>query len=226
MRGIALGVNCRHEVRKRIVYKNKSGPHIAMSSHHFVKEGQEPALFVLDALPFALAAPLLEWAPLVLVAENALEHVQEWGIKIDVALSMPGQAQHAAQILSGQAPVTIAELLRGESFLTKGLSLLSDQGQTAVNILSTADEAFEEAAKFSPRLQVCILQENLKWSAIPSGQFEKWYPDGVRLHFRKSMPSQVLDLQGLTVENELLVNHRPGLVSIRSQQLFWVGEEP
>ncbi|SHH85497.1 hypothetical protein SAMN04488109_5600 [Chryseolinea serpens] len=197
-----------------------------MSSHHFVKEGQEPALFVLDALPFAVAASLLEWAPLVLVAESALEQVQEWGIKIDIALATPGQAHHAAQMLSEQAPVTITELLTGESFLTKGLSVLADRGQTAVNILSTTDDVFEEAAKFSPRLQVCILQEHLKWSAIPSGQFEKWYPGGVHLHLRKSAPSQVFDLQGLETENELLVNHRPGLVSIRSRQLFWVGEEP
>jgi len=196
-----------------------------MSSHHFVKEGQEPALFVLDALPFVVAAPLLEWAPLVLVAESVLEHVQEWGIKIDIALATPGQAQHAAQILSEQEPVTITELLKGESFLTKGLSVLDDQGQTAVNILSTADDAFEEAAKFSHRLQINILQENLKWSAIPSGLFEKWYPGGVRLHLRKSTPPQVFDLQGLEAENELLVSHRAGLVSIRSGQFFWVGEE-
>jgi len=196
-----------------------------MSSHHFVKEGQEPALFVLDALPFAVAAPLLEWAPLVLVAESALEHVQEWGIKIDVVLATPGQAQHAAQILSEQTPVTIAELSNGESFLTKGLSVLKHGGQTAVNILSTGDDAFEEAAKFSPHLQICILQESLKWSAIPSGPFEKWYPGGVRLHLRKSIPSQTFDLQGLDAENELVVNHRAGLVSIRSGQFFWVGEE-
>ena len=182
-------------------------------------------MFVLDALPFAVAAPLLEWAPLVLVAETVLEHVQEWGIKIDVALATSGQVQHAAQILSEQAPVTITELLKGESFLTKGLAVLDDRGQTAVNILSTADNVFEEAAKFSPRLQVCILQENLKWSAIPSGPFEKWYPAGVRLHLRRSTPSQMFDLQGLEAENELLVNLRAGLVSIRSGQFFWVGEE-
>lgn len=182
-------------------------------------------MFVLDALPFAIAAPLLEWAPLVLVAESALEHVQEWGIKIDVALATPGRAQHAARILSEQAPVTIAELQKGESFLTKGLSVLDDRDQTGVNILSTADGTFEEAAKFSPHLQLCILQENLKWSAIPSGQFGKWYPGGVRLHLRRSIPSQVFDLRGLEAENELLVNHRAGLVSIRSGQFFWVGEE-
>jgi hypothetical protein len=196
-----------------------------MSSHHFVKEGQEPALFVLDALPFAVAAPLLEWAPLVLVAENALEHVQEWGIKIDVALIASEQAQYAAQILSEQAPVTIAELQKGESFLIQGLSVLEARGQTAVNILSTADNTFEEAAKFSARFQLCILQENLKWSAIPSGRFGKWYPGGTRLRLRKSTPSQRFDLQGLEAENELAVNHRAGLVSIRSGPLFWVGEE-
>jgi hypothetical protein len=195
-----------------------------MSSHHFVKEGQEPALFVLDALPFAVAAQLLEWAPLVLVAEGVLEHVQEWGIKIDIALATPGQSHHAAQMLSEQAPVTITELLTGESFLTKGLKVLTDQGQTGVNILATADDVFEEAAKFSPRLQVCILQEDLKWSAIPSGRFEKWYPGGVGLHLRRSAPSQGFDLTGLEAENERLVNRQAGLVSIRSGQPFWVGE--
>jgi len=181
-------------------------------------------LFVLDALPFAVAAPLLEWAPLVLVAGNVLEYVQEWGIKIEVVLATPGQGQDAAQILSGQVPVTIAELLKGESFLTKGLSMLEDRGQTAVNILSTADEAFDEAARFSPRVQVCILRENMKWSAIPSGQFEKWYPGGTRLQLRKGTPSQVIDLEGLEAENELWVSHKAGLVSIRSAQFFWVGE--
>jgi hypothetical protein len=196
-----------------------------MSSHHFVKEGQEPALFVLDALPFAVAAPLLEWAPLVLVAESALDQVQEWGIKIDIVLATPGQAQRATQIVSEQAPVTITELLTGESFLTKGLSELEGLGQAAVNILAASNDVFDEVAKFCPRLQMCILQEHLKWSAIPSGRFEKWYPAGVNLQVRKSVPSQVLDLQGLETENEFLVNRQAGLVSICSGQFFWVGEE-
>ncbi len=43
-----------------------------MSSHHFVKEGQEPALFILDNIPFHYAESLLEWVPLVMVADRAL----------------------------------------------------------------------------------------------------------------------------------------------------------
>ena len=57
-----------------------------MSSHHFVKEGQEPALFILDNIPFQYAESLLEWVPLVMVADRALENVLHWGIKIDVVL--------------------------------------------------------------------------------------------------------------------------------------------
>ena len=50
---------------------------IFMSSHHFVKEGQEPALLIMDALSLALIEPLLEWAPQVIVCENALRHANE-----------------------------------------------------------------------------------------------------------------------------------------------------
>ena len=58
-----------------------------MSSHHFVREGQEPALLILDALAFDIAGPLLEWAPLVVVAQSAVDEVMLWNIKMDVVLA-------------------------------------------------------------------------------------------------------------------------------------------
>ncbi len=43
------------------------------------QEGQEPALVIIDALiDGRSAAPLLEWAPLVVVADTALVEVSLW----------------------------------------------------------------------------------------------------------------------------------------------------
>ena len=46
-----------------------------MSSHHFVKEQQEPAVFILDVegISFDTVAPLLEWSPTLLVVQEAVE---------------------------------------------------------------------------------------------------------------------------------------------------------
>ena len=46
-----------------------------MSSHHFVKEQQEPAVFILEVegISFETVAPLLEWSPTLLVAQEAVE---------------------------------------------------------------------------------------------------------------------------------------------------------
>lgn len=60
-----------------------------MSSHHTVLEDQEPALFIMDAsaVPFAQIQDLLEWSPTVIVSEEALSEVLNWGIKIDVVIA-------------------------------------------------------------------------------------------------------------------------------------------
>ncbi len=60
-----------------------------MSSHHFVKEQQEPAVFILNpsGINFESVASLLEWSPTLLVDQESVDLVLSWGIKIDVVLA-------------------------------------------------------------------------------------------------------------------------------------------
>ena len=76
-----------------------------MSSHHFVKEGQEPALFILDNIAFQYAESLLEWVPLVMVADSVLESVLQWGIKIDVVLQSKYSIEVIEDLIKDQGPV-------------------------------------------------------------------------------------------------------------------------
>ena len=59
-----------------------------MSSHHIVREGQEPALIIANgqACSMDLLNQLLEWSPFIVVLDGALSRVLELGIKFDVAL--------------------------------------------------------------------------------------------------------------------------------------------
>ena len=57
-----------------------------MSSHHIVRDDQEPALIIANgaACSSELLGQLLEWSPLVVVLDSAMERVVALGIKVDV----------------------------------------------------------------------------------------------------------------------------------------------
>ena len=57
-----------------------------MSSHHIVREKQEPALIIAngEACSDELLGQLLEWSPFVVVLDGALDRVLHRQIKIDV----------------------------------------------------------------------------------------------------------------------------------------------
>src|SRR6201989_2012200 len=56
-----------------------------MSSHHVVREKQEPALLVLglDNFDDDLLGQLLEWSPTVITTPQTAEQLNAFGIKID-----------------------------------------------------------------------------------------------------------------------------------------------
>ena len=59
-----------------------------MSSHHMVKEGQEPALIIANGqmCSYALLEQMLQWSPLVVVCDGAYERTQRLQLKADVVI--------------------------------------------------------------------------------------------------------------------------------------------
>jgi thiamine pyrophosphokinase len=59
-----------------------------LSSHHIVRDDQEPALIIANgsACNLELLGQLLEWSPLVIVLDSAMERVMKLDIKVDVLL--------------------------------------------------------------------------------------------------------------------------------------------
>lgn len=194
-----------------------------MSSHHFVKEGQEPALLIAEALSFELAEPLLEWAPLVIVCDAALDEVLHWGIKIDVVLGEVSAIPMLQEKLIEQTPVKILSYQRDEDPLENGLHFLIASKNTAVNIMTDSVKSRLPLTKNFTQIQVVLMDYDRKWS-LYTHPFEKWVPAGTSLLIHPNDSSQKFTLTGLTSEGERVTASTDGLITIESDNIFWVGE--
>ena len=194
-----------------------------MSSHHFVKDGQEPALFILDNISFRIVESLLEWVPLVMVAERVLEQVLQWGIKIDVVIQKDFVIETLEDLVKDQGPV---EILRSgsEGIAANGLRHLIQNGYEAVNVLSQpSEEIFREVEGSAREIQVGIYTEQEKWSLITSGKFEKWMPAESTIQIRNGSSLQA---ENVVEKGSYWETVDAGIVSIRSESAFWIGERP
>ncbi|MEX8547738.1 MAG: thiamine diphosphokinase [Mucilaginibacter sp.] len=140
-----------------------------MSSHHIVREKQEPALLILDLAGFdeEHLGQLLEWSPTVLVNDASAEKLQSLGIKFDV-------------LLSETENPTLQEHLRvlpiQENALKTGLQFLVVEKYPAVNII-TDKRSIANFLVFADQITLVIFSNNQKIYPVGSG-FSKWKAAG------------------------------------------------
>ena len=195
-----------------------------MSSHHFVKEGQEPALLILDALSLELAEPFLEWAPLVMVTDTVLTTVLRWGTKIDVAFVQVDKIEEMKTELADQFPVEIITYQNEKDLLSIAFNFLINRKQKAVNVMTeTSDSLFEIMDQFTQKIQVDVFDHNINWVCIPNGQYQKWLPAKSRLIIRNDAKDNI-QFTGLTRHQKYWEAEKDGMVTIQSDRVFWVGE--
>lgn len=195
-----------------------------MSSHHFVREGQEPALFILDQTSFSIIEPLLEWAPLVMVAENAVELVLSWGIKIDTVIRRDRSLHELEQLLENQFPVEVIAI--ENQMVAAVLGIIEAKGHVGINIVGQrSDEVLEIIENFDGNLQVNLLASHQKWSFIKHGSYEKWLQPGTTITIR-TKSSGNLSTKGLeNVMGQRWSAVSPGPAVINSNQPLWIAED-
>ncbi|HYK77615.1 MAG TPA: thiamine pyrophosphokinase [Daejeonella sp.] len=181
-----------------------------MSSHHIVREKQEPALLIMDLQDFPLEnlGQLLEWSPTIIVAEEMYEHTESLGIKIDAVLSStPNFAaqEHTHVILSGDNP------------LEDALKYLSGEHYQAVNII-THNFVLKDYALYVDDINMVIFTPHKKTYAVRSG-FSKWQTRGEQLEL--AHPVHNLKVSGLYyLTDEILETEKDGFFCLKFEQPF------
>lgn len=196
-----------------------------MSSHHFVKEGQEPALFIVDGISFAQVESLLEWSPMILVLDSVLEVVFSWGIKIDAVIVRQDQIELITERLLDQMPVEIFSYKSEENPLAIGLNILSES-QKAVHVIAEVnEELFSIGQSFVEKMDIVFMTNDVRWIYVNSGFFEKWLPVHSQLVQWISFNNH-FETKGLkTINENILESTMDGKVIIKSKSAFWIGEK-
>lgn len=156
-----------------------------MSSHHIVRDDQEPALIIAngEACSKELMGQLLEWSPIVIVLDSAIDRVLELGIKVDVLLGDFDRGLDPQQYADMQYPLEIVHTPDQEKTdLEKAFDYLIDRKIPAVNVIwatgRRADHTITNVTnivRFRDKLKIVILDDYSKIFLLPK-KFEKWYP--------------------------------------------------
>lgn len=141
-----------------------------MSSHHIVREKQEPALLILGLNGFSeeLLGQLLEWSPTVIATPDTVEKIHAYGTKIDWILTNGPveQLQSDVKLL----PVG------SDSYAEAALKYLIAHEYSAVNVITERME-LKDYLFYADKINLVIYQDHQKIYPIPSG-FSKWKPGG------------------------------------------------
>ena len=140
-----------------------------MSSHHIIREKQEPALLIMNMEGFdhEHLGQLLEWSPTVIVDESTFETVDSLGIKIDGVVS---------KSLSFDAQPQTVVIHTEDNPLQDALKYLSGEQYPAVNIITDGFTA-KDYALYVERIDIVVLTPFQKIFPVKSG-FSKWQVAG------------------------------------------------
>lgn len=155
-----------------------------MSSHHIVRDDQEPALIIANGAACSpeLLGQLLEWSPFVIVLDSAIERVLELEIKVDVLLGDFDRGFDPHYYLEKQYPLEIVHTPdQNKTDLEKAFDYLIEKGHKAVNVIwatgKRADHTITNITnivRYREHLKIVILDDHSKIFLLPK-HFQKWY---------------------------------------------------
>jgi thiamine pyrophosphokinase len=155
-----------------------------MSSHHIVRDDQEPALIIANGASCnpELLGQLLEWSPLVIVLDSAMVRVMELDIKVDVLLGDFDRGFDPEIYKTSQYPLEIVHRPdQNKTDLEKAFDYLINRKIPAVNVVwatgKRADHTITNLTtipKYRNLLKIVILDDHSKVFLLPR-KFEKWY---------------------------------------------------
>ncbi|WP_070786685.1 thiamine diphosphokinase [Flavobacterium crassostreae] len=155
-----------------------------MSSHHIVREDQEPALIIANGASCdpELLGQLLEWSPLVIVLDAAMERVMQLDIKVDVLLGDFDRGFDPQYYQEKQYPLEIVVAPnQDKTDLEKAFDYLCQRKIPAVNVVwatgKRADHTITNLTSMVPyrdKLKIVIIDDHSKVFLLPR-RFEKWY---------------------------------------------------
>jgi thiamine pyrophosphokinase len=179
-----------------------------MSSHHIIRDKQEPALIIAngEACSMDLLEQLLEWSPTVVVLDGAIQRVIDLGIKVDVWLGdFDHNGKHSFD-LENYPLKKIHTPDQNKTDLEKAFDYLLAEGYPAVNVVWATGKRmdhtlnnFHSLVRYGEQLKI-VFFDNFSTSYLLPKHFEKWYPTGTPLSLMPYGEAREVKSEGLLYE--------------------------
>lgn len=149
-----------------------------MSSHHIVRENQEPALIVasLKGLNAEYLGQLLEWSPSIFASDYTVDFLLAEQIKVDFVVGeKPSESFYLQEQTHFIAP--------NGAFIDTALNYLIANNYKAVNILT--DVIPEGITGFAKAINLVFFVDGVRYVLVHTG-YEKWKQQGDLLFVKEA----------------------------------------
>ncbi len=164
-----------------------------MSSHHIVRENQEPALLIEDLflIDGEDLGQLLEWSPTIIIEEGTMDLLDARGYKFDIVFT-----QNAINASQENLKVISYDV----AFLKAAIEHLIAHQYKAVNIVSDQlDLGYYRA--YLEQINIVLFSKGFRYYFVKTG-FTKWKAEGERILIVSADKDEDIKRTGLTKINE------------------------
>lgn len=184
-----------------------------MSSHHIVREDQEPAVIVLtpDLLLQEKYHQLLEWSPTIICDFSAARALDSYGIKVDVIVDSNTHTFHQSHISFIPLESTVLET---------AIDFLWRSGRKQAYVLSEAISLGLMNELANQELGLTILTQEARWMLIRK-EYAKWYRASELLEVLSNSSYQALGAVDAIGDNSFQTR-QDGIVRIIPELNTWL----
>ena len=164
-----------------------------MSSHHIVRENQEPALLIEDLflIDGEDLGQLLEWSPTIIIEEGTMDLLDARGYKFDIVFT-----QNAINASQENLKVISYDV----AFLKAAIEYLIAHQYKAVNIVSDQlDLGYYRA--YLEQINIVLFSKGFRYYFVKTG-FTKWKAEGERILIVSADKDEDIKYTGLTKIND------------------------
>ncbi len=201
-----------------------------MSSHHIVRDEQEPALIIFNsAFDEQTIQGLLEWSPTVITKSDLVGALLPYGFKIDVVIGTTTEKDQVMSLLEHQQPFKYLSKNANDEDLLLAIYFLIASKYKAVNLLYPLNpESMSLINPFLNQLDLVFYDLGYKWIYSRSTTFSKWLAADSILKFRD--PSIKVTQEGVELKLNFLEGEcicdvkKEGQTVIKAEKAFWLGQ--
>lgn len=184
-----------------------------MSSHHFVKEKQEPALLILSDSSFDknILEQLLEWSPIVIVEDKCLMMLNHEPIKIDYVLQTDFSISEIETWIGFQDNVRIIDASKAENKINFLIDILEKEDNQALSIVGHSPSQ-EQILKTGVTKMNIIFYSNEYKSYTKYDHFKKWKEENSKFE----IDADIISTENLSANNSFYIVNSDATVEINT----------